>query len=79
MNGNKWNNSADKVSAEGGRGSAVGAAAEIPLQPVVKALVRQPKEVHNGAEIYFQPMKTPRAMLGQAPGSTCGPLERVIL
>ncbi|GAB0188271.1 acid sphingomyelinase-like phosphodiesterase 3b [Grus japonensis] len=35
-------NSADtKVSAEGGGGGAPGAGAEIPLQPVVKAMVKQ--------------------------------------
>ena len=36
------NNSADtKVSEEGGGGGAPGARAEIPLQPVVKTMVRQ--------------------------------------
>ncbi|GAB0175773.1 acid sphingomyelinase-like phosphodiesterase 3b [Grus japonensis] len=36
------NNSADtKVSAEGGGGDAPGTRAEIPLQPVVKTMVRQ--------------------------------------
>ncbi|GAB0205093.1 epimerase family protein SDR39U1 [Grus japonensis] len=35
-------NSADtKVSAEGGGGGAPGAGAEIPLQPVVKTMVKQ--------------------------------------
>ncbi|GAB0192050.1 epimerase family protein SDR39U1 [Grus japonensis] len=35
-------NSADtKVSADGGGGGAPGAGAEIPLQPVVKAMVKQ--------------------------------------
>ncbi|GAB0183553.1 acid sphingomyelinase-like phosphodiesterase 3b [Grus japonensis] len=36
------NNSADtKVSAEGGTGGAPGAGTEIPLQPMVKAMVKQ--------------------------------------
>ena len=50
------NNSADtKVSEEGGGGGAPGAGAEIPLQPMVKTMVRQqavplqPMEVHGGA------------------------------
>ena len=35
-------NSADtKVSADGGAGGAPGAGAEIPLQPVVKTMVKQ--------------------------------------
>ena len=52
----KRNNPADtKVSEEGGGGDAPGAGAEIPLQPVVKTMVRQavplqPREVH-GEEI----------------------------
>ena len=50
----KRNNPADtKVSEEGGGGGAPGARAEIPLQPVVKTMVRQavplqPREVHGG-------------------------------
>ncbi|KAK4810707.1 hypothetical protein QYF61_007681 [Mycteria americana] len=59
------NNSADtKVSEEGGGGSAPGAGAEIPLQPVVKTMVRQvvllqPMEVHGGADIHLQPLEDP--------------------
>ena len=59
------NNSADtKVSEEGGGGGAPGATAEIPLQPVVKSMVRQavplqPMEVHGGADIHLQPMEDP--------------------
>ena len=37
---------------------------EIPLQPVVKTMVRQavplqPMEVHGGADIHLQPMEDP--------------------
>ncbi|GAB0184861.1 hypothetical protein GRJ2_000951400 [Grus japonensis] len=59
------NNSADiKISAEGGRGGAPGAGAEIPLQPVEKTMVRQavplqPMEVHGGADIHLQPVENP--------------------
>ena len=58
-------NSADsKVREEGGGGGAPGARAEIPLQPVVKTMVRQavplqPMEVHSGADIHLQPMEDP--------------------
>ena len=59
------NNSADtKVSEEGGGGGAPGAGAEIPLQPVVKTMVRQavplqPMEVNGGADIHLRPMEDP--------------------
>ena len=59
------NNSADtKVSEEGGGGGAPGAGAEIPLQPMVKTMVRQavplqPMEVNSGAGIHLQPMEDP--------------------
>ena len=52
------NNSADtKVSEAGGEGGAPGAAAEIPLQHVVKTMVTQvvpvqPMQVHGGADIH---------------------------
>ncbi|KAK4823596.1 hypothetical protein QYF61_003796 [Mycteria americana] len=51
-----------KVSEEGGAGGAPGAGAEIPLQPVVKTMVRQavplqPMEVHGGADTHLQPME----------------------
>ena len=56
------NNSADaKVSEERGwGGGAPGAGAEIPLQPMVKIMVRQivplqPLQVHGGADIHLQP------------------------
>ena len=59
------NNPADtQVSAEGGAGGAPGTGAEIPLQPVVKTMVRQavplqPVEVHGGADTHLQPMEDP--------------------
>ena len=59
------NNSADtKVSKEGGGGGAPGAGAEIPLQPMVKTMVRQavplqPMDVHGGADIHLQPVEDP--------------------
>jgi len=47
-----------KVSEEGGGEGAPGARAEIPLQPMVKTMVRQavplqPMEVHGGADIHL--------------------------
>ena len=60
------NNSADtKVSEEGGGGGAPGARAEIPLQLVVKTMVRQavplqPMEVNGGADIHLQPTEDPK-------------------
>ena len=59
------NNSADtKVREEEGGGGAPGAGAEIPLQPMVKTMVRQavplqPMEVHGGADIHLQPVEDP--------------------
>ena len=66
------NNSAGtKVSEEGGGGGAPGAGAEIPLQPVVKTMVRQavplqPMEVHGGADIHLQPVEDPTPEQGDA-------------
>ena len=59
------NSSADtKVSGEGGGGGAPDAGAEIPLQPMVKTMVRQavprqPMEVHGGADLHLQPVEDP--------------------
>ncbi|PKU48654.1 protein pxr1-like [Limosa lapponica baueri] len=59
------NNSADaKVSEEGGRGGGPGTRAEIPLQPMVKTMVRQAvplqsMDVHSGPDIYLQPVQDP--------------------
>ena len=68
------NNSADtQVSEEGGGGGAPGAGAEIPLQPVVKTMVRQavplqPMEVHGGADIHLQPLEDPTPEQVAGPG-----------
>ena len=49
---------------EGGGGGAPGAGAEIPLQPVVKTMVKQavplqPVKVDGGADIHLQPTEDP--------------------
>ncbi|RMB98818.1 hypothetical protein DUI87_25037 [Hirundo rustica rustica] len=59
------NDSADtKVSVEGGAGSAPGAGAEIPLQPLVQPMVRQlcpaAMEVSGGAEIRLEQVEAQR-------------------
>ena len=53
-----------KVREEGGGGGAPGARAEIPLQPMVKTMVRQvvplqPMEVNGGADVHLQPVEDP--------------------
>ncbi|KAK4832478.1 hypothetical protein QYF61_023525 [Mycteria americana] len=53
-----------KVSEEGGGGGAPGARAEIPLQPMVKPMVRQAvplqsMEVNGGADLHLQPTEDP--------------------
>ncbi|GAB0182127.1 acid sphingomyelinase-like phosphodiesterase 3b [Grus japonensis] len=59
------NNSADtKVSEEGGGGGALGTRAEIPLQPMMKTMVKQavplqPMKVHSGADIHLHPWEDP--------------------
>jgi len=59
------NNSVDtKVSKQGGGGGTPGARTEIPLQTVMKTMVRQvvplqSMEVHGGADIYLQPTEYP--------------------
>ena len=74
------NNAADtKVSEEGGAGGAPGAGAEIPLQPVVKAMVRQavplqPMEVNGGADIHLQPRENPTPEQVVAPKGGCDPV-----
>ena len=68
------NNPADtKVSEEGGGGGAPGAGAEIPLQPVVKTMVRQavplqPMEEHSGADIHTAAEGGPHAGAGLLAG-----------
>ena len=74
------NNSADtKVREEGGGGGAPGAGAEIPLQPVVKTMVRQavplqPMEVNGGADIHLQPMEDPTLEQVDVPEGGCDPV-----
>ena len=73
------NNSEDtKVSEEGGGGGAPGTGAEIPLQPVVKTMVRQavplqPMEVHGGADIHLQPVEDPHRSR-RMPKGRCDPV-----
>ena len=69
-----------KVREEGGGGGAPGARAEIPLQPVVKTMVRQavplqPTEVHGGADIHPQPMEHPMPEQVNVPEGSCDPVE----
>ena len=78
----KSNNPADpQVSAEGGGGGdAPGAGAEIPLQPVMKTLVRQAvplqsREVHGGADLHLQPgERGPTLEQGDVPEGGCDPV-----
>ena len=57
------NNHADtEVSEEGEGGGAPGTRAEIPLQPVVKTMVRQavplqPMDLNGRADIHLQPVE----------------------
>ncbi|OPJ90406.1 hypothetical protein AV530_009191 [Patagioenas fasciata monilis] len=73
------NNSANaKVSEEGRGGGAPGAGAEIPLQPMLKTMVRQavplqPMEVHGGADIHLQPVED--LMLEQVDASNGKPMQ----
>ncbi|GAB0206670.1 hypothetical protein GRJ2_003132600 [Grus japonensis] len=75
------NNSADtKVSEEGRGGGTPGTRAEIPLQPMVKTMVRQvvplqPMEVHGGADIHLQSMEDPMPEQVDAPKGGCDPVE----
>ncbi|KAK4829029.1 hypothetical protein QYF61_001804 [Mycteria americana] len=75
------NNSADtKVSEEGGGGGAPGTGAEIPLQPVVKTMVRQavplqPMDLHSGADIHLQPVEDPMPEKVDASEADCDPME----
>ncbi|GAB0209326.1 AN1-type zinc finger protein 5-like [Grus japonensis] len=69
-----------KISAEGGGGGAPGARAEIPLQPMVKTMVRQavllqPMEVHGGADFHLQPVEDPMLEQVEAPEGGCDPVE----
>ncbi|GAB0204021.1 epimerase family protein SDR39U1 [Grus japonensis] len=74
------NNSADtKVNAEGGGGGAPGTGAEIPLQPVVKTIVKQavplqPMKVDGGADIHLQPAEDPTLEQVDVPEGGCDPV-----
>ena len=53
-----------KVSEKGGGGGAPGTRADIPVQPLVKTMVRQavplqPREVSGGADTHLHPMEDP--------------------
>ena len=68
-----------KVSAEGGGGGAPGTRAEIPLQPLMKTMVRQavtlqPTEVNSGADMHLQPMEDPTPEQVNAPKEGCDPM-----
>ncbi|GAB0189188.1 AN1-type zinc finger protein 5-like [Grus japonensis] len=68
-----------KVSEEGGGGGAPGTRAEIPLQPVVKTMVKQavplqPMEDDGGAEIPLQPVEDPTLEQVEAPEGDCDPV-----
>ncbi|GAB0187535.1 AN1-type zinc finger protein 5-like [Grus japonensis] len=68
-----------KVSAEGGGGAAPGTGAEIPLQPMVKTMVRQAvplqlMEDDGGADIHLQPMKDPMLEQVDASKGGCDPM-----
>ncbi|KAM9590860.1 uncharacterized protein ACIBXB_005909 [Morphnus guianensis] len=74
----KRNNSADTKVSEGG--GAPGARAEIPLQPMVKTVVRQavplqPMEVHSGADIHLQPVEDPTLEQVDVPEGGCDAME----
>ncbi|GAB0207995.1 acid sphingomyelinase-like phosphodiesterase 3b [Grus japonensis] len=56
------NNSADTKVSEGGGGGTPGTGAEIPLQQMVKTMVRQavplqPMEINGGADIHLRPVE----------------------
>ncbi|KAM9590913.1 uncharacterized protein ACIBXB_005945 [Morphnus guianensis] len=75
----KRNNPADTKVSEGGGGGAPAAGAEIPLQLVVKTMVRQavplqPMEVHGGADLHLQPVEDPTPEQVDAPKGGCDPV-----
>lgn len=61
---------------EGAEGCVPGIRAGIPLQLMVKTMVRAccGSAAHGEAKIHLQPVKNP--MLEQAAGRTCGPMEK---
>jgi len=74
------NNSAVTKVSEGGGGGAPGTTAEIPLQSVMKTMVRQavslqPVEEHGEEDIPLQPMEDPTLVQVDAPEGSCDPVE----
>ncbi|GAB0209030.1 AN1-type zinc finger protein 5-like [Grus japonensis] len=72
-------NSDTKVSEEGGGGGAPDTRAEIPLQPVVKTMVKQavplqPMEDDGGADIHLHPVEDPMMEQVDAPEGGCDPM-----
>ena len=77
--GERNNTAYTKAGEEGGGGGAPGAGAEIPLQPVVKTMVRQavplqPMDVHGGADIHLQPVEDPTLEQVDVPEGDCDPM-----
>ncbi|GAB0203981.1 AN1-type zinc finger protein 5-like [Grus japonensis] len=74
------NNSADtKDREEEAGGDAPGARAAIPLQPIVKTMVRQavplqPMEVNGGADIHLKPVEDPMPQQVETPEGGCDPV-----
>jgi len=74
------NNSADtEVGEEGGRGDVPDAGAGIPLQPLMKTMVRQavplqPMEVHSEADIHLKPMEGTSCQSRWMPEGGCEPM-----
>ncbi|PKU37725.1 hypothetical protein llap_11970 [Limosa lapponica baueri] len=68
------------VSEEGEQGGAPGTRAEIPLQLVVKTMVRQavplqPLEVNSEAEVHLQPVEHPTPEQVDVNKGDCDPVE----
>ncbi|GAB0206511.1 epimerase family protein SDR39U1 [Grus japonensis] len=68
-----------KVHEDGGGGGAPDTRAEIPLQPLVKTMVKQavplqPMEDDGGAEIPLQPVEDPTPERVEAPEGDCDPV-----
>ena len=78
------NSTADTMVSEGGEGvGASDTGVEIPLQPVVKTMVRQavplqPMKVHGGGGGCLKEAVTPweKPVVEQVPGWTCGPTKK---
>ncbi|GAB0208489.1 hypothetical protein GRJ2_003314600 [Grus japonensis] len=71
----------DTKVSEGGGGGAPGTRAEIPLQPMVKTMVKQavplqPMEDDGEQRFHLQPMEDPTLEQVEAPKGDCDPMER---